>query len=84
MKEGVEIAHRLEALEALLRERGAVAWADRLDGAVAGGATGTESLFRAGAVLRDLLKSDDSTRLGCRDEVRSLRGLIDRQLRRGL
>ena len=84
MKEGLEISQRLEALEALLRERGEVAWADRLDVAVAGGATGTESLFRAGAVLRDLAKSDDAKRLGCRDEARSLRGLIDRQLRRGL
>jgi hypothetical protein len=84
VKEGLEISHRLEALEAVLRERGEVAWADRLDVAVAGGATGTESLFRAGAVLRDLVKSDDSKRLGCRDEARSLRGLIDRQLRRGL
>ena len=82
MKEALEISQRLEALEAVLRERGEVAWADRLAVAVAGGATGTESLFRAGAVLRDLVKSDDSKRLACRDEARSLRGLIDRQLRR--
>jgi hypothetical protein len=84
VKEGLEISQRLEALEALLRGRGEVAWADRLDAAVVGGATGTETLFRAGAVLRDLANSEDSKRVGCRDEARSLRGLIDRQLRRGL
>jgi hypothetical protein len=84
VKEGLEISQRLEALETFLRERGEAAWADHLDVAVAGGATGTESLFRAGAVLRDLVKSEDSKRLNCRDEARSLRGLIDRQLRRGL
>jgi len=84
VKDGLEISHRLESLGALLRERGEAAWADRLDVAVAGGATGTESLFRASAALRELEKSDDSKRLACRDEARSLRGLIDRQLRRGL
>ncbi|HKW77883.1 MAG TPA: hypothetical protein VJQ09_02220 [Candidatus Limnocylindria bacterium] len=42
MERGLEISRRIDALQTLLRERSEGAWADRLDAAVAGGATGTE------------------------------------------
>ena len=78
---GLEISQRLEALESLLRARGEIEWARRLDAAVAGGATGTEILVRAGAVVRELRRSRDAKRLGIERDLKELAGLIDRQLR---
>jgi hypothetical protein len=78
---GLEISKRIDALISLLRERGETAWADRLDAAVAGGATGTESLVRAGAALQELKRSGTPARLGCIDDVLTLDRLIGRQVR---
>ena len=78
---GLEISRRLEALESSLRRRGETGWADRLDAAVAGGATGTEILVRAGAVVRELQKGGDARRLGIDRDLKELAGLIDRQLK---
>lgn len=78
---GLQISRRLDALESVLRRRGEVDWAGRLDAAVAGGATGTEILHRVGVVLRELRKSGDAKRLAVEQEVKDLAGLIDRQLR---
>ena len=81
MERGLEISRRIDALQTLLRERSEGAWADRLDTAIAGGSTGTESLFRAGAALRDLLSSGVAKRLGVEGEAKDLAGLIDRHLK---
>jgi hypothetical protein len=77
---GLEISKRIDALISHLRERGETAWADRLDVAVAGGATGTESLVRAGATLRELKKSGVPKRLGCDGDVSTLDRMIGRQI----
>lgn len=82
MLEGKQIAERIDALEALLRGRGHADWAERLDVAVAGGATGTESLFRVVGALNELLRSRVPRDLGCEGEVKGLRGAIERHLRR--
>ena len=79
-----DIAQRLERLEQVLRECGQPGWADRLSDGVAGGATGTESLFRVGAVLADLRRSGVARAIGCEPEVKSLAASIDRTVKRGL
>jgi len=66
----------------LLRERSETAWADRLNAAVAGGATGTEILFRIGAELREMVRSGVAKTQGCEREAKDLRSKIDRHLKR--
>ena len=78
---GLEISQRVEALELRLRERSESDWAERLNTAVAGGATGTEILVRIAVVLRDLARSDAAKRIGCANEARELERLVGRQLR---
>ena len=81
-KEGLEISQRIERLEALLRARSETAWADRLNAAVAGGATGTEILFRVGAELHEFVRSGVAKTQGCEREAKDLRGKIGWHLKR--
>ena len=78
---GLEISQRVEALEQVLRQSSEGEWADRLNVAVAGGATGTETLVRVAVVLRDLAKSEAAKRIGCAKEARELERLVGRQVR---
>jgi signal transduction histidine kinase len=78
---GLDISQRLDALETRLREHDEAGWADRLNAAIAGGSTGTESLVRAGVVLRELASSETAKRVGCLDEARELGRIVGRQLR---
>lgn len=82
VRDGAELARRIDALEAFLRERSQPLWAERLRDAVAGGATGTETLVRVSVELDALGRSRVARDLGCAVEARSLRGAIARHLRR--
>jgi hypothetical protein len=82
MSDGLETSRRIEQLEAFFRERSQPAWADRLRDAVAGGATGTESLFRVGSVLRELVRSGAAKEQGCERDVKDLAKEIEGTLKR--
>ena len=82
VQDGVELQRRIDALQEFLREREQSLWADRVRDAVAGGATGTEILFRVSTTLDALARSRISRDLGCGVEARSLRGAIEGHLRR--
>ena len=82
MPDGLDISRRVDNLEDLFRERAQPAWADRIRDAVAGGATGTESLFRVGSVLRELVRSGAAKEQGCERDVKDLAREIDRTLKR--
>ena len=71
----------VKQLQASLRANGASNWADELDDAVLGGATGTEIRGRLGIVLDRMRKADDVSRNDRRTAAR-LQRTIRRDARR--
>ena len=69
-------------LETDLRRRGDQRSADRIDVAIAGGATGTESLVRLGTELRRLGKRRSGLDRDLRKRARRIARAIDAQLKR--
>ena len=53
-----------------------------MNAAVAGGATGTEILFRVGAELHEFVRSGVAKTQGCEREAKDLRGKIGWHLKR--
>jgi predicted acetyltransferase len=71
----------VKGLQTLLRAQGTSSWADELDDAVLGGATGTEIGGRLGIVFDRMRKADDVSRDDRRDARRDARRLL-RTIRR--
>lgn len=76
-----DVFAEVQQLQASLRADGSFSWAEELDNAVLGGATGTEIRGRLGSVFDRMRKADDVSRDDRRTAARLLRA-IRREARR--
>ena len=84
MRKNVDIHAEAMALADALVHEGRPQAKERIDEAIAGGATGTESLFRLHAALGELARSGALRGRAFKRRARKLRWAIWRQLRSGL